>query len=208
MKNNCKIINASSCEIYKGNGTYVIKEDDINYNPTHPYAFAKLLAHQMIKYYREKENKWTSNALLFTTESPFRKDTFLVKKCTNHIREWKMGNKKILKLGDISSYRNINHAYDVANALIIISNQEKAQDYIVCGNNYLSIKDIIINLYKEGGLLLIEKENLFYTEEEVIIEFNSYNRNFSEAQLNGKSEKLDKLGWKRRFEGPQIYKNL
>ena len=209
MKSDCKIINASSCEIYKGNGTYEIQEDDMNYKPTHPYAFAKLLAHQMVKYYREVDNIWTSNAILFTTESPFRKDSFLIKKCVNHIKEWKKGNKKILKLGDISSYRNINHAYDVANALILISEQNKGDDYLICGSDYLSVRDIIIKLYKEVGLCLLEdvEKNLFYTDNEVIIEFNSYHRPF-EAQLNGKCEKLNKLGWKRYFEGDLLFKNL
>ena len=207
-RSDCKVINASSCEIYKGNGTYEIQEDDMNYNPTHPYAFAKLLAHQMVKYYREVDNRWTANALLFTTESPFRKDTFLIKKCVNHIKEWKSGYKRILKLGNISSYRNINHAYDVANALILISEQENGGDYVVCGDDYLSVKDIIINIYREGGLNLHEKENSFYIESEVIIEFNSYNRTFAEAQLTGKSKKLNKLGWTRYFSGNKLFKDL
>ena len=209
MSGNCKIINASSCEIYKGNGTYEIQEDDTNYNPTHPYAFAKLLAHQMVIYYRNFENRWTSNAVLFTTESPFRKDAFLVKKCANHIRDWNLGIKRILKLGNISSYRNINHAYDVATALILISKQEKGDDYLVCGNDYFAVKDIIIKLYREGGLNLVEniEKNLFYVNNEIIIEFNSYNRTF-EAQLDGKSQKLEKLGWERCFSGDNFFKNL
>ena len=209
MGSKCKIINASSCEIYKGNGTYEIHEDDTNYNPTHPYAFAKLLAHQMVKYYRDTDHKWTANATLFTTESPFRKDTFLIKKCVNHIKEWKSGSKRILKLGNISSYRNINHAYDVANALVLISEQDSGDDYLVCGDDYLQVKDIITKLYKEAGLKLIEdvEKNLFYTGDEIIIEFNSYNRTF-EAQLNGKCEKLKNLGWKRIFGGDLFFKNL
>ena len=204
---NTKIINASSCEIYKGNGTYEIKEDDLNYNPTHPYAYAKLLAHNMIKYYRESENRWTSNAILFTTESPFRKDTFLIKKCVNHIKNWKLGNKNILKLGNLNSYRNINHAYDIAHALILISEQENGEDYIVCSENYLSIKDIIVNLYKEAGIDITEDKNSFYSNNEVIIEFGLYNRTF-EANLNGKSEKLKNIGWKPKFNMELLFKDL
>lgn len=205
---NTKIINASSCEIYKGNGTYEIKEDDLNYNPTHPYAFAKLLAHQMIKYYRNLENIWASNAVLFTTESPFRKDTFLIKKCVNHIKEWKSGSKKILKLGNISSFRNINHAYDVAKGLILISEQDNSQDYLVCSDIYLSVKDIIINLYKEADISLIQKcDNIFYVNDTPIIEFNYYNRNF-EAQLNGNSVKLKNIGWKSNYNLQTLFKDL
>ena len=111
-------------------------------------------------------------------------------------------------MGNISSYRNINHAYDVANALILISEQENGGDYVVCGDDYLSVKDIIINIYREGGLNLHEKENSFYIESEVIIEFNSYNRTFAEAQLTGKSKKLNKLGWTRYFSGNKLFKDL
>jgi GDP-mannose 4,6-dehydratase len=208
MLSNCKIINASSCEIYKGNGTYEIQEDDSNYNATHPYAFAKLLSHQMVKYYRQSNNVWSSNAVLFTTESPYRKDTFLIKKCVNHVKNWKNGNKEILNLGNIDSYRNINHAYDVASALILISQQDKGDDYLVCGDTYLSVKNIIINLYKEGGLELKEdtENNLFYINDEIAIKYNVFSRTF-EAQLNGKSEKLNKLGWKRQYDDT-LFKDL
>ena len=206
---NTKIIHTCSCEIYKGNGNYEITEDDLNYKPTHPYAFAKLLAHNMIKYYRESENKWTSNVILFTTESPYRKDNFLIKKCVNHIKDWNSGNKYILKLGNLNNYRNINHAYDVAEALILISKQERGEDYLACSNNYLSVKDIIINLYKHANIELIEnnKEGLFYNKDEIIIEFNTYNRTF-DANLNGDSTKLKEIGWKPKFNSELIFKDL
>ena len=55
-RSDCKVINASSCEIYKGNGTYEIQEDDMNYNPTHPYAFAKYFSYKkMSKSYKRME---------------------------------------------------------------------------------------------------------------------------------------------------------
>jgi GDPmannose 4,6-dehydratase len=209
LKYKTKIIHTCSCEIYKGNGTYEITEDDLNYNPTHPYAFAKLLAHNMVKYYREKNNIWTSNAILFTTESPYRKDDFLIKKCTNHIKDWNSGSKYILKLGNLNSYRNINHAFDVAKGLVLISKQDNGEDYLVCSNNYLSVKEIIINLYKHANIELTENinEGLFYNKGEIIIEFNTYNRTF-DANLNGDSTKLKEIGWKPKFNSELIFKDL
>lgn len=206
---NTKIINTCSCEIYKGNGTYEIVEDDLNYNPTYPYAFAKLLGHNMVKYYREFNNRWLSNALLFTTESPYRKDIFLIKKCAKHIKEWKANNKTILKLGNLNSYRNINHAYDVANALLIISKQDIADDYLVCSDVYLQVKDIIITLYKVGGIDLVEniEKGNFKHNNEICVEYNTYTRSF-DANLNGKCEKLKKLGWTPVFDAQLIFEDL
>ena len=207
---NTKIINACSCEIYKGNGTYVIEEDDDNYKPTHPYAYAKLLSHYMIKEYRMEKNLWASNAILFTTESPYRKDTFLIKKCANHIKDWKSGKKYTLKLGNLSSYRNINHALDVALGLLLISKQDIGDDYLVCSDNYYQVKELIILLYKTGGIDLIENcdKGIFYNiNNESVIEFNTYTRGF-EANLTGNCTKLKKIGWDPIFNIESIFKDL
>lgn len=206
------IINASSCEIYKGNGNnihYLIQENDINYNPTHPYAYSKLLAHNMIKYYRENKNMLTSNAILFTTESPYRKDNFLLKKCVNHIKNLKDGNTSILTLGNLDSYRNINHAFDVCNALILIGEQN-SDDYLVCSDNYICVKDIIIKMYKYSGIDLIEDvdNELFYYNSKIVIEFNKYKNNFIDSNLNGNCQKLKSLGWKPIFNTELIFKDI
>ena len=208
-----RVINTCSCEIYKGNGNYIIQEDDINYNPTHPYAFAKLLSHNMVKYYRDMQNMWTSNAILFTTESPYRKDAFLIKKCVNHIKDWKSGKKTILNLGNIDSYRNINHAQDIADALFLISQQENGGDYLACSDIYLSVKNIIINMYKCAGIYLIEnfEENKFSFEGEILIKFNTntHNRIFIDTNLNGLPSKLKNIGWKAKFNKDiLIFKDL
>jgi len=163
----------------------------------------------MLQNYRIEKNICTSNAILFTTESRYRKDTFLFKKCANHIKEWISGKKNILILGNLNSYRNINHASDVSKALLLISKQEKGDDYLVCSEYYFQVKKLIIILYKIGGIELIEntKENKFYCNNEIIIEFAKYNRTF-EANLNGNCKKLKNIGWEPDYNIEKLFKDL
>ena len=56
-KHICKLFNASSSEIYKGHGTYVISEDDTHKYHIHPYSIAKSMGHDIVKYYREYYRK-------------------------------------------------------------------------------------------------------------------------------------------------------
>ena len=169
----CKFFNASSSEIFKGHNQYCIQVNDNNYRPTHPYSFAKLLSHQIVDWYRNSFNLPFSNGVIFTTESKFRKSCFLVKKLLNHITDLKNNEKNILELGNLDSKRVFCHANDVAKAIKIILNEDKGDNYNICGNNILSIKNLILNLYKINNIELKEEENTFTFNNEVIIRFNT-----------------------------------
>jgi GDP-D-mannose dehydratase len=197
-----KLVHTSSCELFKGHPSYVIEEDDINYRPSHPYAYAKCLAQQMLDHYRVRLGCWISNALLFTTESKLRKPSFLFKKCVQHIQQWKAGNKQALQLGNLDNYRNINHAEDVAEALVLISKQPEAQNYLVCGKLYHQVKHIILTMYERAGLKLHERQSgvLCTEDESEIVRYNPENTSrYFEANINGNCTKLYSIGWNPKY---------
>ena len=205
-----KYIHTSSCELYKGYGTYTVQDDDIEFRPSHPYAYAKCLAHNMLRHYRDIKGCWTSNAMLWTTESQYRKPSFLLKKIALHIKEWKAGNHTTLQLGSIQQFRNINHAEDVARALVLISQQETPQDYVTCGDTFVCIEDAIMQFYEYVELPLTKHadRNVFTHNDEIVIQYQQQNHRYFDANINGVASKLKLLGWKPHHDLQNIFKDL
>jgi GDP-D-mannose dehydratase len=198
-----KLIHTSSCELFKGHPTYIIQEDDDNFRPSHPYAYAKYLAHQMLDHYRVRLGCWVSNAMLFTTESKLRKPTFFFKKCVLHVQRWLKGDKQPLQLGSLDNFRNINHAEDVAAALVLISKQTDPQNYLVCGTLYHQVKHILLALYEHAGISLCENTPgvLSTQDNQPVIMYNPGNNNrYFEANINGNCTKLYSIGWTPKYD--------
>ena len=104
--------NASSSEIYKGHVDYFVEENDHNMFHIHPYSIAKTMGQNMVEFYRKTHNMNFSNGVIFTTESPLKKQLFLLNKIANHIKAFKTGDMVTpLVLGNLDSYRNIFMLY-------------------------------------------------------------------------------------------------
>lgn len=197
-----KLVNASSSEIYKGHINKCVEEDDTYYNNLHPYSIGKVLSHTTIQYYRKEYDLPFSNAVLFMTESKIRNESFLLAKVKKHASGWSSSKSAVLTLGSLDSYRNINHAEDVASAIHIIINQDKGDDYLVCGNEHYKVLDIVKKIYMlynivlEGGCDDDDDDILYdsYSGLPVI----KINRGFRGlvTDINGNSTKLANLGWR------------
>ena len=192
-----KLFNASSSEIYKGHIDYVVQENDKNMYNLHPYAIAKIMGHSVINFYRTTYNLPFSNGVIYTVESNQKKDTYLLKKVANHIKEWQHDNRTPLIVGSLDSYRNILHASDVASAIHVIISQQDGDSYLICNNYSIKMYDIVMKLYEKAGISLVQRDNILYDIQTnlpvVIIE----NKNLEPKNINiqGKPTKLKKLGW-------------
>ena len=191
-----KLINASSSEIYKGHIEKDIKEDDTYYNHLHPYSIGKILSHTIIQYYRKEYSLPFSNTIIFMTESPLRNEEFLLTKIKNHASSWSPSNDTILELGSLESYRNVNHADDIASAIYIISKQDKGDDYITCSNEYHKVIDIVKKCYALYNIVLKGRDHTLYdilSNKPVIKIFEGFRTNIT--KINGECLKLKELGW-------------
>lgn len=203
-----KFLNASSSEIFKGHNNYIINEKNNYFIPTHPYAFAKLLGHQFVDYYRDTYKLNFFNCILFTTESKLRDNFFLLKKISNHAKEWHIKKEPIF-IGSLESFRSILHAYDVANAFLFISKENVSKNFIISNYESFKIKDLVKQIYQLNNIELIEKENSFIFKEtsEIVINFNQNFRNdFSD--IKGDNSLLCSLGWKPVYTIFDILKDL
>ena len=197
---NTKLFNASSSEIYKGHVNYTVSEDDHNMYHSHPYSIAKTMGHNMVKFYRETYNLPFSNGIIFTTESPLKKPHFLLNKVAKHIEECKnTGHINPLIVGDLSSYRNILHASDVANAIHTIISQETGDDYLICNTESHKVYDLVLQKYANAGIELEQRGNILYkqgTDTEVVIIEHIYSGiDIQPTNIKGHPTKLLGLGW-------------
>ena len=206
-----KLIHASSSDIYKGHIDYKVSENDTHMHHLHPYSIAKIMAHSMVDFYRTTYNLPFSNAILFTVESPLKRDEFLMNKVANHARDWKTNDKDVLVLGNLESYRNIIHSLDAAHAIRVISQQDKGSNYIVCNENSVKISNVVLNIYKQSGIEVFIDNNSNIVEKDTnrIIATTSVNRPGDiVTNIQGYPTKLKDLGWFPTFTIEDIINNI
>jgi GDP-D-mannose dehydratase len=197
-KLNCKLFNASSSEIYKGHGTYTIEEDDHNMYPVSAYAIAKSISHSIIDYYRKKYSLPFSNGIIFTTESRDRKSHFLLRKVADHAKHWHTTHT-ILQLGSLDSCRNIVHASDVADAIILIAKQTTGDNYNICGDDLTKVEELVTIIYSLYDIRLIKSDLCYKDAASGLPVFSTGNHFRNEvSNITGVNSRLRALGWSPR----------
>jgi GDP-D-mannose dehydratase len=195
LNSNCKLFNASSSENYKGHTEYTITDDDVYFKPTNMYGIAKSLGHQIVDYYRKVHRLKTYNGILFTTESPLRKNIFLLKKISEHAKKWHE-TFEVLNLGGLDSFRNITHASDTAKAIYTIMSQDTGDTYVICSDNFIKIEELVRKIYIAHNIELDKVDNIFIdklTRKPVLNIGNSLRGHIT--AINGIPTKLKNLGW-------------
>ena len=194
------LFNASSCEIYKGHVIYNVKEDDNNMFHNHPYSIAKIMGHSIVDFYRNTHNLPFSNGIIFCTESKRKNKDFLLNKVNEHAKQWDpVTNPNPLRLGSLDSFRNILHAIDVAKAIVLIIKQPVSENYLICNEHNVRIKDLVIDLYKKNGIDITENTNVFFETMSglpvIHIEHKSNGLDNIIFNIDGFPDKLKKLNW-------------
>jgi len=195
-----KLFNASSSEMYKGHLLYDVKEDDHNMYHCHPYSVAKIMGHSIVDFYRNTYGLHFSNGTLFTIESKYKTGNFLLRKITDHAKEWKT-NFKPLILGPLNSWRTFLHASDAAKAIKIITEQKNGDNYVICGNESIRILDLVLKVYRSNGIYINITDNVLYCDNKIvaIIENPNDGIDISPINIKGTPSKLHNLGWVQQY---------
>jgi GDPmannose 4,6-dehydratase len=132
---------ASTSEMY-GKVTETPQNETTRFYPRSPYGCAKAYSHYLTINYRESYDLFACSGILFNHESPMRGEEFVTRKITKGLVEWtKTG--KVLELGNLESYRDWGHAEDYVEAMWLMLQQDKADDYVIATGKTHSIKDFI-----------------------------------------------------------------
>ena len=140
MNKNIKFYQASSSEMF-GKVKEVPQNENTPFYPRSPYGVAKVYGHYMTVNYRESYDMFTCSGILFNHESPRRGLEFVTKKITYGAAKIKLGLADSLYLGNLDAKRDWGYAGDYIEAMWIMLQQDKPEDYVISTGEAHSVKD-------------------------------------------------------------------
>lgn len=218
-----KIYQASTSELY-GLVQAVPQSETTPFYPRSPYAAAKLYAYWITVNYREAYNMYACNGILFNHESPLRGETFVTRKITRGVAAIALGFQNTIYLGNLNAQRDWGHAKDYIEAMWLILQQEKPEDFVIATGITTRIRDFVKMAFSEIGVQLNfrgegENEEGFVTENtgiydipvgKVVVKVDTrYYRPTEVDLLIGDPTKAQtKLGWKPKYTLVEMVKEM
>jgi GDPmannose 4,6-dehydratase len=120
--------------------------------PRSPYAVSKVAAHWYAVNYREAYDLFICNGILFNHESPLRGETFVTRKITRAVGRIKAGLQQKLFLGNLNARRDWGFAGDYVEAMWLMLQQSKADDYVVATGTSHSVQELVELAFGEADL--------------------------------------------------------
>jgi GDPmannose 4,6-dehydratase len=138
----CRYYQASSSEMF-GKVAEVPQTERTPFYPRSPYGAAKLCAYWQTVNYRESYGLFGCNGILFNHESPRRGETFVTRKITRAATRIKEGLQEKLFLGNLDAKRDWGFAGDYVEAMWLMLQQDKPDDYVVATGETHSIREFL-----------------------------------------------------------------
>jgi GDPmannose 4,6-dehydratase len=182
-----KIYQASTSELY-GLVQAVPQSETTPFYPRSPYAVAKIYGYWITVNYREAYGMFACNGILFNHESPLRGETFVTRKITRAACKIALGLQSCLYLGNLSAQRDWGHAKDYIEAMWLILQQDKAEDFVIATGVTTTVRDFVKLSFAELGIE-IEFSGKDENEKGVIIDVDQ-----AKVKALGIDSELLKLG--------------
>ncbi|MFN7329862.1 MAG: GDP-mannose 4,6-dehydratase, partial [Bacteroidota bacterium] len=151
LQHKTKFYQASTSELY-GLVQAVPQSETTPFYPRSPYAVAKLYSYWITVNYREAYGIFASNGILFNHESPLRGETFVTRKVTRAACRIFLGLQKTVYMGNIDAKRDWGHAKDYVNAMWLMMQHHKADDFVVATGVTTTVREFILKVFKQLGV--------------------------------------------------------
>lgn len=148
-----RIYQASTSELY-GLVQEVPQKETTPFYPRSPYAVAKMYAYWITVNYREAYDMYACNGILFNHESPLRGETFVTRKITRGVAQMALGMQETLYMGNIDSQRDWGHAKDYVEAMWLMLQQDKPEDFVISTGVTTPVREFIRMAFREVGVEL------------------------------------------------------
>jgi GDPmannose 4,6-dehydratase len=164
------------------------------------------------------------NGILFNHESPLRGETFVTRKITRGVAKIVLGLQKTIFLGNLNAQRDWGHAQDYVEAMWLMLQQEKPEDYVVATGITTYIRDFVVMAFAEVGIEVIFENT---AEDEIgIVTNNNGNKHIEIGQkvvkvdkryyrptevdllIGDPSKAKTKLGWKPKYTLSSMVKEM
>ena len=215
MELKTRIYQASTSELY-GLVQATPQTETTPFHPRSPYGVAKLYGYWIVKNYRESYGLHASSGILFNHESPRRGETFVTRKITRGLSRISVGEQRQLYLGNLNAKRDWGHAKDFVEAMWLMLQQDKPDDYVIATGEQYSVKDFVdkaapffgfnIEWMGEG---LDEVGYDWSTKRQVISVDKKYFRPAEvESLLGDPSKAKQKLGWEPKISFDELIEDM
>ena len=219
-----RIYQASTSELYGGVQGHAQSEETPFY-PRSPYAVAKLYGYWITVNYREAYNMYACNGILFNHESPLRGETFVTRKITRAVARIGLGLQDKVYMGNIDSLRDWGHAKDYVEAMWLLLQQDKAEDYVIATGVTTTVRDFIKMAFQEIGVELefrgegVEEKAYVASsnnpdlpvevgKEVMAIDPRYFRPTEVDLLLGDPTKAMTKLNWKPKFDLPALVKDM
>ena len=142
---------ASSSEMF-GKVREIPQRETTPFHPRSPYGVAKVYGHWITVNYRESYDLFACSGILFNHESPRRGLEFVTRKITHAVARIKLGLQKDIRLGNLDSKRDWGFAGDYVEAMWLMLQQEKPDDYVIATGETHSVSEFAEIAFAHVGI--------------------------------------------------------
>jgi len=142
---------ASSSEMF-GAAEEVPQHELTRFHPRSPYGVAKVFAHHMTINYRESYGMFACSGILFNHEGWRRGPEFVTRKISRAAARIKLGRQDKLTLGNLESKRDWGYAGDYVQAMHLMLQQDRPDDYVIGTGECFSVRDFAEAAFRCVGL--------------------------------------------------------
>ena len=198
-----KFYQASSSEMF-GDILEDRQDEKTPLNPKSPYAIAKVFGHYITQSYRESYNIFAVSGILFNHESPLRGEEFVTRKIILGLVKILNDDLKCLELGNIYAKRDWGFAEEYVEAMWLMLQQKKPEDFVISTGKTHSIKEFInkttkiLNLKTKWVGAGLQEKLINIKTKKVIIKINS--NFFRPSEVNILKGNMSKAKKKLRWE--------
>lgn len=184
--------------------------------PRSPYGVAKLYGYWITKNYREAYGIYACNGILFNHESPLRGETFVTRKITRAAARMKLGMQDALYLGNLDAKRDWGHARDYVEAMWLMLQQEKPEDFVIGTGRTQSVRTFVELVFKEIGITIKWRgtgvDEVGYDEKTgaglVFVDAKYFRPTEVDFLLADPSKAKEKLGWEAKIQLHELVKEM
>ena len=167
--------------------------------PRSVYGISKVAGYDLTRNYREAYNLFCCSGILFNHESPRRGFEFVTRKITHAVARIKFGLQKDLKLGNIDAKRDWGHAKDYVEAMWLMLNKKKPEDYVISTGKHYTVRDF--------AKLAFELVDLDYRKF-VKVEKKLYRPSEVESLLGDCRKAKKDLKWMPKYDFKKLVKDM
>ncbi len=198
MKKQPRFYQASSSEMF-GKVVETPQTEKTPFYPRSPYGCAKVYSFWQTVNYRESYGMYACNGILFNHESPRRGETFVTRKITRAATRIKLGLQEKLFLGNLDAKRDWGFAGDYVEAMWLMLQQDKPEDFVIATNEMHSVRDFVTATFDMLGLnwkKYVEIDKRYFRPAEV------------DTLLGDSSKARRLLKWKPKVSFDQLVKMM